>query len=119
MKDVLSLKQNSTAVGQERRDPYLSVALGSASDAEGDDFSVTLRQYLHMALKHRWLILGTVLVFFVLGGTRTLLQTPLYTATVRIQIDRESAKIIEGGATSPTEAGGTGLFENAVRTSQE
>jgi capsular exopolysaccharide synthesis family protein len=103
------IKAESTAVGQERRDPYLSLALGSAS--EGGDLSVTLRQYLHMVLKHRWLILGTALVFFVLGGTRTLLQTPLYTATVRIQIDRESAKIIEGGATSPTEAGNTDFWK--------
>ena len=60
-----------------------------------------------MVLKRRWLILGIALAFFVLGGVRVLLQTPLYSATVRIQIEREPAKIVEQGMTSPTEAGNT------------
>ena len=54
-------------------------------------------------LKRKWLILSVILVFFVLGAVRTLLQTPLYSATVRIQIEREPAKIIEGGVNAPTE----------------
>ena len=99
------IKAESTAVGQDRRDPYASLGLGSDSLAEGNDLSVTLRQYLYMVLKRKWLILGIALVFFVLGGVRTLLQTPLYSATVRIQIEREPAKVLEGGTTSPTETG--------------
>ena len=98
------IKAESTAVGQERRDPYGAVGLGSASLEEGNDLSVTLRQYFYMGLKHKWLILSVALAFFVLGGVRTLLQTPLYSATVRIQIEREPAKIIEGGVNTPTEA---------------
>ena len=35
------------------------------------------------------------------------MKTPLYSSTARIQIDREPGKIIEGGATSPSEEGGT------------
>ena len=98
------IKAESTAVGQERRDPYASVALGSALD-EGTDLAVTLRQYLYMVLKRKWLILGVALVFFVLGGVRVLLQTPLYSATVRIQIEREPVKIVEGGMALPPEEG--------------
>ena len=96
------IQSDTTAVG-ERRDPYGAVALGSAL-SEGNDLAVTLRQYLYMVLKRRWLILGVALVVFVLGGVRVLLQTPLYSATVRIQIDHEAAKVVEGGATSPVEA---------------
>ncbi len=99
------IKAETTAVGQNGRDPYAPLGLGSASLAEGNDLAVTLRQYLYMVLKRRWLILGIALAFFVLGGVRVLLQTPLYSATVRIQIEREPAKIVEQGMTSQTEAG--------------
>ena len=101
------IKADSTAVAQDRRDPYAPLGLGSVSLAEGNDLAVTLRQYVYMVLKRKWLILGIVLAFFVLGGVRTLLQTPLYTATVRIQIEREPAKVVENGTTSPIEAGNT------------
>ena len=66
---------------------------------------MTLRQYLYMVVKRKWLILGVAILFTVLGGVRTLMKTPLYTATVRIQIEREPAKIVENGATTPAEAG--------------
>ena len=95
------IKAESTAVGQEGRDFYTPLGLGSAPLDEEKDLSVTLRQYLYMVLKRRWLILSITLAFFVLGGVRVLLQTPLYSATVRIQIEREPAKIVEGGAASP------------------
>ena len=66
---------------------------------------MTLRQYLYMVVKRKWLILGVAILVTVLGGVRTLMKTPLYTATVRIQIEREPAKIVENGATTPAEAG--------------
>ena len=96
-----SSRPKSTAVGQEGRGFYTPLGLGSASLDEEKDLSVKLRQYLYMVLKRRWLILSITLAFFVLGGVRVLLQTPLYSATVRIQIEREPAKIVEGGAASP------------------
>ena len=80
--------------------------MGLAALEEGNDFAVTLRQYLHMLLKRKWLVLSLTLMFFVLGGVRALMKTPLYSATSKIQIDREPVKVIEGGSTSPSEDGG-------------
>src|SRR5208337_4305248 len=94
----------STAV-QAARDLQGVPGYGSPPLAEGDSLAVTLRQYLYMVLKRKWLILSLALVFTILGGVRTALKTPLYTAAVRIQIEREPAKIVEGGATSLAEAG--------------
>ena len=91
-----------------RRDAYGSYGTGGyglAPNEEGDDLAAIVRQYVHMLLKRKWLILSMALVFVVLGGVRTLLKTPLYLATVRIQIERESTKVLEGGATSPNESG--------------
>ena len=45
--------------------------------------------------------------FVVLGAVRTLMETPLYTATVRLQIDRNVAKIVEGGNVTPVEGADT------------
>jgi capsular exopolysaccharide synthesis family protein len=101
------IRPDSTAVGLERRDPYAPLGLETAPFSQGTDLAVQLRQYLYMVLKRRWLILGMALAFFILGGVQTLLKTPLYSATVRIQIEREPAKIVEGGAATAVETGST------------
>ena len=93
------------ALGPVRRDPYLPLDLDSL-EGDQNEVGIALRQYLHVLVKRKWLILSFVLVFVVLGGVRAILKTPLYAATLRIQIDREPGKIIEGGATSPSEEGG-------------
>ncbi|MBJ7532843.1 polysaccharide biosynthesis tyrosine autokinase [Rhodomicrobium vannielii ATCC 17100] len=97
----------SAAIAQLKGDNYGPQGYGQPPGEEETDLAVVLRQYLYMVLKRKWLILGTALVFTVLGSVFTLLKTPLYSASVRIQIEREPAKILEGGTTSPTEAGTT------------
>ena len=38
--------------------------------------------------KRKWLILSIAAAFLAFGAVRTLMKTPLYTATVRLQVDR-------------------------------
>jgi capsular exopolysaccharide synthesis family protein len=95
----------NSAVGLVRRDPYQPIGIDSL-EGDQNEVGIALRQYLHVLVKRKWLVLSFVLVFVVLGGVRAILKTPLYAATSRIQIDREPGKIIEGGATSPSEEGG-------------
>src|SRR5271166_3483320 len=90
---------SNSSVGFTKRDQ--TYPLGFEAPEEGGDFANSLRQYLHIILKRKWLILSLTLVFFVLGGVRAAMKTPLYASTAIIQIDREPGKIIEGGATSP------------------
>ena len=94
---------NSTVAFAKRDQNY---PVGLEVPEEGGDFANSLRQYLHILLKRKWLILSLTLVFFVLGGVRAAMKTPLYSSTARIQIDREAGKVIEGGSTSPSEEGG-------------
>jgi succinoglycan biosynthesis transport protein ExoP len=83
------------------RDPYASAvgAYGAFGyDAETtSEFQRDLLRYLRILIKHRWVVLSIVVAAVVLGAVITLMKTPLYTSTVRLQIDRDVAKIVEGG----------------------
>ena len=61
------------------------------------DSSVTpvLRQYLRIAMRWRYVILGAVAACFLLGLIVTLLTTPRYTALSTIEIARESDKVTD------------------------
>jgi succinoglycan biosynthesis transport protein ExoP len=59
-------------------------------DAERDSRA---RQYLRIAKRWRYVILGAILAFLLLGLVGTLLMTPQYTAATTIEISRESDKV--------------------------
>lgn len=52
-----------------------------------------IRQYLRIALRWRYVILGAVVGCVLLGMIVTLLMTPKYTATTTVEISRESDKV--------------------------
>lgn len=86
-------------------DPYRSLAGYQGTNGEpGGNFRADLFEYLRIVSKHKWMILATIGVFMVLGAARTLMQTPLYTATVRLQIDRDAAKVVESGDVTPAQS---------------
>ncbi|MDZ4113713.1 MAG: polysaccharide biosynthesis tyrosine autokinase [Brevundimonas sp.] len=62
-----------------------------------------LAVYWRLALKHRILILGCFLGALAIGAALTLLMTPIYTATATLQIDRESARIVNSEDVTPRE----------------
>ena len=89
------------------RDPYSSAVgrYGYGYGAEASPtFQIDLREYLRILVKHRWMILSIVVAALVLGAVTTLMKTPLYTSTVRLQIDRNAAKVVQGGDVTPDAA---------------
>ena len=65
--------------------------------ADGPElFGLNLLEIWRIFNKRKWIILGIAAAVLALGGVRTLMQTPIYTATVRLQIDRPM-KIVESG----------------------
>jgi capsular exopolysaccharide synthesis family protein len=89
-----------------RRDPYGGIALAGypASVADASEPSAfNLREIWRILNKHKWLILGIAAAFVVLAAVRTLMQTPLYTSTVRLQIDRNVAQVVKGENVLPSE----------------
>lgn len=59
----------------------------------GDEGTPIIRQYLRIALRWRYVILGAVIACGILGLVVTLLMTPKYTATATIEISRESSQV--------------------------
>ena len=62
-----------------------------------------LFEYWRIFRKRKWVILSVAAACVAIGILITLMTTPLYTATVRLQIDRNVAKVVEGGNVTPTE----------------
>lgn len=81
----------------------------SVSDFPDDDSDLadTFRDLFRVAAKRKWLILAIAAAILALGTARTLMTTPLYTSTLRLQIDRNVAKIVDGGSVIPAEGSDT------------
>ena len=88
-------------------DPYgaLGGYRGNAAD-EHELFGLKLLDYWRILNRRKWLILSIIAAFLALSAVRTLMETPLYTATVRLQIDPNVARVLENGNVSPVEEGG-------------
>lgn len=71
------------------------------------DTGFDLRNSLRILNKHKWLIGSVAAAFLTLGLLYVLLATKFYTATLRLQIDRGAAKIVESGNVMPLE----GVFD--------
>lgn len=87
---------------------------GGVPDRPGD-IALDLLEYWRIIFKRKWLVLSILAACLALGAVKTLMQTPLYTATVRIQIDRSAVKVVEGGNVTPTE----GMGSEFLRTQYE
>jgi len=57
-------------------------------------------EYWRIFKKRRWVILGVAAGCVLIGFLMTLMKTPLYTSTVRLQIDRQSTKVVQKGDVS-------------------
>lgn len=69
-----------------------AIAGARAASSESMPF---IRQYLRMAQRWRWVIIGVIAASVFLGIIITLLMTPQYTATSTIEISRGSAQVTE------------------------
>jgi succinoglycan biosynthesis transport protein ExoP len=92
-------------VGYPQQD-YMSPGYGQESEP---DLAATIYYYLRIVIRRKWLIASIALLSLTVGGLYGFMKTPLYSATVRIQIEQKAAKILEGGETSPL-GGGRGFL---------
>ena len=65
------------------------------ADADRLDYRELFFRYLGLILKHRWLIAGFATAALMIGFAINFATTPIYRATVIIQIDRAAAKVVK------------------------
>lgn len=82
---------------------------------DGPDFASRVMAILRLLNKRKGLIIAVSATVFAMGTARTLMATPLYTSTLRLQIDRNVAKIVESGNVTPVE----GTDSEFLRTQYE
>ncbi|MFZ1104575.1 MAG: Wzz/FepE/Etk N-terminal domain-containing protein, partial [Hyphomicrobiaceae bacterium] len=94
-------------------------AVGGPAGGPGDDapgeITLLVVEFWRVVVSRKWLIAFVAAVCMTVGALHTFLTTPLYVATVRLQIDRHVAKIVESGNVLPVEGSDTEFF----RTQQE
>lgn len=87
------------------RNPYGQIGAFRVHGPEADGESgLDLREYWRILNKQKWLIASITGACVAIGLVYVLMATPLYTATVRLQIERNVAKIVESGNITPTES---------------
>lgn len=105
-----SLAQVPSGTPLSPRDQLMPQGYPASVVPEPLDYGQILREYWRIIYRRRWLVLAIAGVILALGTVRTLMMTPLYTSTVRIQIDRTVAKVVEGGNLTPTESADQEFF---------
>src|SRR6516165_4686207 len=80
----------SRAVAYPPQGEFINFDQGSTFDPRKAIFT-----YLGLALKYRWLILTFCTIALAIGFIGTFTSTPMYRATVSIQIDRTAPKIVK------------------------
>ncbi|WP_125257790.1 GumC family protein [Brevundimonas fluminis] len=73
---------------------------------EGNLFEIA--HYWRLAVKYRWIIAGSFLLALLAGVAITLLMTPIYSASATLQIDRETARVLNVDDVQPRESQGYG-----------
>ena len=97
--------------------PRTGYGAGYPGQAEFDtaQTGINLLQYWRMVIKHRFAIASIIAAFLVLGTLRFMLLTPVYSSALRLQIDRNSSKIVERGSLNANE----GLDNEFLKTQYE
>jgi succinoglycan biosynthesis transport protein ExoP len=71
------------------------------AEMEDPTSTIDLHKVMAALRRNRWLIIGIVFGTVLLGLVATMLMTPRYIATASIQIDQESARILESQDIQP------------------
>jgi len=67
------------------------------------EITLLILELWRILTRRKWLIAFIAAACMLLGALATMMTTPLYTATVRLQIDRNVAKIVDSGSVIPVE----------------
>src|SRR4051794_36852971 len=87
----------------ERGYGQLGPATNMPDLTQSESLNRHIREYLRILLNRKGLILSITAACVAIGAFRVLTVTPEYTSSLRLQIDRNVAKIIDNSATAASE----------------
>ncbi len=71
--------------------------------SSGAVFAANIRALVKLAARYRWLICAVTMLVFAFGTVYTAMRTPLYVASVRLQIERQGDQIIGSARSAPAD----------------
>lgn len=90
-----------------RGETALSTHLAPAQQAAVfEDDTIDLRHYWEIIVKRKWTVISFFLIIVVAVGMGTLLMTPIYRASLTLQVERGEARVVEIEQVTPNEAPG-------------
>lgn len=85
----------SVFIGRDREPREFHLDAGETGAESRGDFRKWLFTYIGLALRYRWLILTFCGIALAIGFVINFTSTPIYQATVTIQIDRQAQKVVK------------------------
>lgn len=73
---------------------------------EEDDDTINLREYWEIIVKRKWTVITFFAIVVVSVVTATFLMTPIYRASLTLQIERQEGKVVEYQGVTPNELQG-------------
>lgn len=73
---------------------------------DDDDDTINLREYWDIIVKRKWTVLTFFAIVVVSVVTATFLMTPIYRASLTLQIERQEAKVLDYQGVTPNEMQG-------------
>lgn len=71
-----------------------------------DDDTINLREYWNIIVKRKWTVITFFMIVLVSVVTASFLMTPIYRASLTLQIERQEAKVVEFQGVTPNEMQG-------------
>src|SRR4249920_3529842 len=97
----------STALEVRRTTELSTHVLPPVAPPPDDEEGLHFRDLWRIVVKRKWVVFAVVLLALATALVSTMMQTPIYRATITLKIEREAPKIVDfkGGPVSPEEAG--------------
>ena len=101
--NVMEFRRNGSALASSEPDGTGGAHIGHEPTEQRPPL---LRQYLSIARRRKWIIIGAIAGALLLGLIATLLMTPMYTASATLEIQRETRNFtrVEGAENNQRES---------------
>ncbi len=96
--------RRSLALSEEEQELSLYERFQPGAVGQEEEDGLDLKEYWAVIVRHKFTIILFVVIALVASAIATSLQTPVYRSSVKLQIDREAARVVNFEGVTPREA---------------